>query len=73
MSSDIQDGVNSSAKAANGGDTEDTIPLKNAENCSLAKDQSSSATIDITDQSTKEKRRKFIGEQDFSYYCCTEF
>lgn len=50
--------------------SEDTIPLKNAEKSqdtssknSLSKDESSSATIDINDTATKErKKNRFIGK-----------
>ncbi|XP_063704868.1 protein gone early [Culicoides brevitarsis] len=55
---------------SNNDTSEDTIPLKNADKSngsknSLCKDQSSDATIDINDTTTKErKKNRFIGTYD---------
>lgn len=81
MSINAQDGstINNKTNRDNhDGASEDTIPLKNAESThdsskdSLTKDnQTSSATIDINDQSTKvPKRNRFIGKYSIT---CNHF
>lgn len=58
MSAETPDGTTVDGINKTNGDTEDTIPLKDAE-----KNETSSATIEINDQSTnKEKRNKFMGK-----------
>lgn len=65
--------TNEGSKQYNDNTSEDTIPLKNAETShdtssknSLNKDQSSSATIDINDTTSKDrKKNRFIGKLKF--------
>lgn len=71
MSSPTEDAKNTNNEKHHEDASEDTIPLKNAETShdsssknSLNKDQSSDATIDINDTTTKErKKNRFIGEK----------